>query len=97
MEIIGRIAKDQLVEKMVCNIAKTSRLDCDLRDLAQMVYLVLCEYEDEKILELWNNGEIRFFIARIIMNNLNSKSSPYYRIIRKFSDRSVDISTVKDA
>ena len=97
MEIIAKIAEDRLVETMICNIVKRSTLSSDLRDLSQMVYLVLLEYDSDKVCELWHNGEIRFFIARIILNNINSKSSPFYRIIRKFSDRSEELGPNQEA
>ena len=91
MEIITKIAEDRLVESMVCNIAGRDRITGDLCDLVQMVYLVLLEYDDDKILDLWTNGEIRFFIARIITNQLNSRTSPFWRIIRKFGHLSTEI------
>lgn len=96
MEIIAKLAKARTVETMVCNIAGVNRLAGDLRDLSQMVYLVLLEYDEGKIVELWEHGEIRFFIARIIMNHLHSTSSPFYRFIRKFGKMSEDIAALSD-
>lgn len=96
MEIIERIAKDRLVEAMVRNIVKKGSLSADMQDLAQMVYLVLLEYDAGKIVEIWTRGEIRFFIARIILNQLNSTSSPFYRTVRKLSVRAVPIEPLQD-
>ena len=80
---------------MVENIARQP-LDADLRDLAQMVYLILLEYDEEKIVDLWENKEINFFIARIILNQYRSDHSAFHNLFRKFQDRSVNISIVWD-
>ena len=96
MAVIEKLAKARTVETMVCNIAGVDRLAGDLRDLAQMVYLILCEYDADKIVELWDHGEIRFFIARIIMNQLNSVTSPFFRKYRRFSRISEDIAPLAD-
>lgn len=96
MEIIAKMAKDRMVETMIQNIVKKGSLSADMRDLSQMVYLVLLEYNADKIVELWTSGEIRFFVARIILNQLNSKSSPFYRSVRKLSSRAVELGDLQE-
>ena len=73
---------------MVENIAHHS-LTADLKDLCQMVYIVLLEYDDDKILDLWENDQINFFLARIIINQYRSSNSPFHTIFRKMQERSV--------
>lgn len=68
---------------MVENIAH-SPLTADLKDLVQMVYVILLEYDEDKIIDLWEHDQIGFFIARIIINQYRSSSSPFYASIRKF-------------
>jgi hypothetical protein len=58
-----------------------------------MVYLVLLEYDEDKILDLWEHNEINFFLARIIINQYRSTNSPFYSLFRKFQERSVSIGT----
>lgn len=82
--IIEELARQGLVEEMVKNISGRSSLSADLQDIVQEVYLILLEYDDEKIADLWENGEMRFFLARIISNQLNSVTSPFYTKYRKF-------------
>ena len=93
-EIIEEVAKAGMVEQMVQNIAHHT-LDADLKDLAQMVYLILLEYDESKLQDLWENEQIGFFLARIIINQYRSSNSPYHTIYRKFRERSEDI-TGKD-
>lgn len=82
-EIIEAIAKDRMVETMVTNIAHKP-MSADLQDLSQMVYLILLEYDEKKLQDLWENNQMHFFIARIIINQYNSVNSPFHTIFRKF-------------
>lgn len=81
-EIVGQLAREQVVEEMVRSIAGTP-LSPDLEDLVQMVYLILLEYDEDKIRNLHEHGEMRFFIARVILNQYRSQSSPFYRLFRQ--------------
>ena len=82
-EIVEAIAKDRMVETMVTNIAHKP-MSADLQDLSQMVYLILLEYDEQKIQDLWINNQMHFFIARIIINQYNSVNSPFHTNFRKF-------------
>lgn len=90
-QIITEIARKKMVEAMVQNIAHQS-LTPDLKDLCQMVYLILLEYEEEKLQDLWRNNQMPYFLARIILNQFRSSNSPFHTIFRKFQEKSVDIS-----
>ena len=88
--IIDTLAKDRRVEALVENIAHHS-LTADLKDLCQMVYLILLEYDESKLQDLWENEQINFFIARIILNQYRSSNSPFHAIFRKYQERSLSI------
>ena len=88
MTIIETLAKERRVEALVENIAHHS-LTADLKDLCQMVYLVLLEYDEEKLQDLWENEQINFFLARGIINQYRSSNSPFHTIFRKMQERSV--------
>ena len=68
---------------MVTNIAHQP-MSADLQDLSQMVYLILLEYDEKKLQDLWEHNQMHFFIARIISNQYNSVNSPFHTIFRKF-------------
>ena len=85
-EIADRLARERVVEQLVCNIART-RLSSELADLCQMVYLILLEYDEDKIVDLWEHGEIKFFLARIILNQFHSVKSPYHALFRRWQTR----------
>lgn len=88
--IIESLAKERRVEALVENIAHHS-LTADLKDLCQMVYLILLEYDESKLQDLWENDQINFFLARIILNQYRSSNSPFHAIFRKYQERSLSI------
>ena len=90
MTIIETLAREKRVEAMVENIAHQD-MTADLKDLCQMVYLVLLEYDEVKILDLWQNDQINFFLARVIINQYRSSNSPFHYLFRKFQERSISI------
>ena len=88
--IIEHIANGRMVESMVENIAHQA-LNDDLSDLCQMIYVLLLEYDEEKLQDLWEHNQIRFFLARIIVNQYRSSTSSFHYTFRKFQEKSVDI------
>ena len=89
-EIVDSLARSRRVEAMVESICHHA-LTPDLHDLCQMVYLIILEYDETKIQDLWENEEINFFLARIILNQYRSTRSPFHTLYRKFQERSVSI------
>lgn len=90
MEIIDQLARERRVETMLANIAKKP-VSGTLEDLCQMVYLILLEYDDAKIEDLWEHGQINFFIARILLNQYRSANSPFYKMFKKYSDKNLPL------
>lgn len=68
---------------MCQNIAHQA-LSADLSDLCQMVYLILLEYDEDKLMDLWEHNQMHFFLARIICNQFRSSNSPFHTTFRKF-------------
>ena len=95
MEIIDQLARERRVETMLANIAKKP-VSGTLEDLCQMVYLILLEYDDAKIEDLWENGQINFFIARILLNQYRSTNSPFHKLFRKYESKATDIETLRE-
>ena len=85
-EFIDNIARDGLVERLVANVCH--RRHRSLPDLVQMVYEVLLNYDEEKLMRIHRRGALHFFIVRIIENLYFSRTSPYYRQIRRFAQHS---------
>lgn len=52
-------------------------------DLKAEVTLILLEIDEHKILEMHSKGVLRFFTARIIINQIFSITSPFYKNYRQ--------------
>ncbi len=81
--IIEAIARRGRVEQLVKAIAHADQLGADLKDLCQEVYCIILSYRPEQIVDLWEHGDMDFFLVRIIMNQLRSNTSPFYYKYRK--------------
>lgn len=56
----------------------------DVDDLKQEIMLIVMEYDKEKIIELYEKKQLKFFVVRIINNQYFSNSSPYYKKYKKY-------------
>lgn len=79
-EIVNDLGNAKVVEKIIEKITSTGAKDPDsLPDLAQDVYLSLLS--DKNLSEVDDDGEnhLRYYITRILLNNICSSTSRYYR------------------
>ena len=84
-EIVDELSKDSTVEKIIYKLLPTSknRFDCP-EDLVQDIYVLLLEKDDNLIVNLYNKGELGFYLLKIARNQLLSANSPYYTKYIKF-------------
>lgn len=92
--IIDEISKDKIVEEIVYNIG--DRGDEDLKDLIQDIYINLLEKEDSLIETLYNTNQLKFYIIRMVVNNIHSKNSPYYTKYKKDKINKIKIEELYD-
>ena len=92
-EVINIIAREHLVERIVNKLLSSSKnpFDCP-EDLIQDIYLLLLQKDDDLIVNLYNKGEIGFYLLKIARNQLLSANSPYYQKYIRFKSQSDDIS-----
>lgn len=64
-EIVGELARFRVVEDMVQNIAR-SPLTPDLKDLCQLVYLIVLEYDGDKKVVVGNGINDRKMAEEIL-------------------------------
>ena len=93
-KIIDEISKDKLVEEIVYNIG--DRGDEDLKDLIQDIYINLLEKEDSLIENLYSTNQLKFYIVKMVVNNIHSKNSPYYTKYKKDKINKVKIEELYD-
>ena len=92
-EVLDIIAREHLVERIVNKLLSSSKnpFDCP-EDLIQDIYLLLLQKNDDLIVNLYNNGEIGYYLLRVVRNQLLSKNSSYYYTYIKLGANSDDIS-----
>lgn len=78
-EVVDIIAREHLVDRIVNKLLSSSKnpFDCP-EDLIQDIYLLLLQKDDDLIVNLYNKGEIGYYLLRVVRNQLLSKNSSYY-------------------
>lgn len=75
-ELITRIAENEEYLAICHKITGGNSL---YKDLFQEALIILLEYDNEKIIEIYKRGEIRFFLTRIFTNLYKNKNSIFNR------------------
>lgn len=91
-EIVETLARERRVERIVQNTAHARALSQDLRDLCQMVYAYILDYDEDKVVDLWETDALGYFIARIVINQYRSNNSYFHRLIRHPTVRTCGLS-----
>lgn len=95
-EIVDILARERRVETMVKAIFHRDTLTDDLADLCQIVYIILLQYSPDKISDLWENGQIGFFIARLIKTQRDNPYERWHKDTHLFLDETLNIDDIKD-
>ena len=82
--IIEVLAKEKTVETLCTNMGVEQAY---LDDLVQEIYLILLEYNEDKLIKMYERKQLKFFIVRIIMNQYFSKNSPFYKKYKLYDQR----------
>lgn len=82
-QIIEDLARRRRVESLCKRIAHEKVMTDDLKDLSQGVYLILLEYDGEKLVELEEKGGLVYFIVRIIIHQYLNPYSHYRKQVRR--------------
>lgn len=76
-EILDKFAREQGVEQIVLALTRRRVITYDLCDLVQIVYLALLETKEEKIVQLWERGELRYYATGITRRQLTQERSAF--------------------
>lgn len=62
-----------------------SKMDPDYlrEDLKMEVFAIVCEWADEKILALAELKQLEFYVVRVMLNQIQSSTSPFFKKYRK--------------
>ena len=91
-DVLDIIAREHLVERIVNKLLSSSKnpFDCP-EDLIQDVYLLLLEKDEDLIVNLYNKGELGYYILKVVRNQLLSTNSPYYQKYIRFQSHSDEL------
>ena len=70
--------------KIVESLVKDYMVELQFKDdLIQEIYIILLTSKQDKLKELIQKNQIRFYIARLIKNQYFSKTSSFYRTYKR--------------
>lgn len=80
-KVIEELYNEGTVREIIENIGVKGT---DADDLEQEVYGILLEYDPDRIVEMHSKGQLRYFVVGIIQRQYNSKTSPFYKLYKKY-------------
>ena len=94
-QIINEIANGGLVEEIIQGVSYSKFENTEnLKDLTQDIYLQLLQMRTDKLNDLYTKNQLRYWIVRIVVNSIHSKTSPYFYTYKKEQMQSVSISDI---
>lgn len=84
-EILSDLFQSEEFDKMLLKVMRKDSIYFD--DFKQDLFLILCSQNDEEIEEMHENCTLDFFVFRIILNQVRSETSPFYRTYKKNLDK----------
>lgn len=91
MKSLGDIRRIDIIEKLYndkdINGAILKMQPAELQsELKQEMFLVLCELNEDRLIEMYSNGTIKYFLIRTMLNMIKSDRSAFYNKFRKQYD-----------
>lgn len=80
-KVVNELYNEGVIEELCTNMG-VNPLYKD--DLIQEIYMILLEYNKDKIVEMYEKKQLKFFIVRIIKNQYNSCNSPFFKKYKKY-------------
>ena len=90
--VINILARNKVIERLVKQYNFSSPY---CKDLCQDLYIELLNKEDKLIVGLYERNEIEYYIRKMISNNVNSSTSPFYKNYEKFRKTTDEIQNEK--
>lgn len=83
--MVGKILTECYEDGIIRGILDNMKIPSTyIDDLEQEVYMILLEYDKDKIVELYERKQLKYFIVGIISRQYNSKTSPFYKKYKKY-------------
>lgn len=80
-KILDELERENVIRDMCVNMRVAQN---DIDDLIQEIYIILLEYNKDKIVELYTKKQLRYFLVGIIQRQYHSSTSPFYKKYKKY-------------
>lgn len=90
--VVDILAREKVIERLVKKYGFSSPY---CKDLCQDLYIELLNKEEDLIVGLYEREEIEYYIRKMISNNINSSTSPFYKKYEKFRKTTSEIQNEK--
>lgn len=81
-DIVLYIHKNIDIDKFIIRSINNSELECNYEDLKQYIYLILLQYDNKKLNNLYEQKVLPQFIMQIILNQRNYYKSYYTKYLK---------------
>ena len=75
-DVLTYIANQNIIGDIIMNICGS--IDSDLQDLQQDIFLSLYDKPESLLVQLYDNKQLNYYIAKMLKNNIFSTNSPWY-------------------
>lgn len=99
-EIVDFYLSNGLIQKCIdCQFVKKGKNSIEQQnkdDFFQDLIIILMEYDNEKLNDAVRNGHMNALVTRIIVNNIFSTTSKYYKEYKKYGERAEEITQIME-
>ena len=86
-----KLSSNEILLKWIQHFEELFRKFGVNEDCKQMIYLDFLQYDNEKLNELNDSGEIKYWIVRFVKNYWFSKTSRYYSTYEKYYEHHTEL------
>lgn len=79
--VVSNIYASGVIDELLKNMGVKEN---DADDLKQELAIILLEYNQDKLKEMYEKKQIKFFLVRVIQFQYFSKTSPFYKKYKKY-------------
>ena len=91
-KILNELVKSCFIEWYTLQLmSKTSgfivQTDEEYQEYIQEIWLQICEIQEDKLIDLYNENKLKAYVSGLIHRNVKSNTSPAYTHIRKQNNK----------
>lgn len=91
-KILNELVKSGFIEWYTLQLmSKTSgfivQTDEEYQEYIQEIWLQICEIQEDKLIDLYNENKLKAYVSGLIHRNVKSNTSPAYTHIRKQNNK----------